>query len=794
MPDSILSIKGIHTSAGPFSAGADFDLFKPETKHKHPDRVSIVFGRNGSGKSTISGQATDISVGDDTEGWFYGGSGNKLLLDPAERHRIRVFNEDYVSKKILIEENGLDAIVMLGDQALAKTRIDELDQSLVDLGEKAVEYAQTKEEYESGTSSLTKLEKAAKESAKKGGWAQRAGMVEGRNPNLTQQRWTSIARAASEKTRQDLQNEFDERLASFRKADSSGTLISIRLRLIDTSEYDEKGLLELLSRELDKPELSDREKRILSIVQQQGGQAIVEHARTVFAEEKTAHCPMCQQEVTGQYKASLEESIRKVLSKEADEYKAALKDSLLTRVAEEDNIPEQVSDKCRMEYITALATVNGLVNEYNSLVENRMANLYTQLQPESLGLADAITGLNSAVSAINAEINQVNEAVKKKGELRTQLLALNDQIAHVDAADQIKTYGDAVRAHEDVEKNLQETRAKIRRLQAERDTEEAKMRQTQIAAKLINRYLASVYFDASRFTLVATGDRYAIRSHGLPVKPAEISTGERNILGLCYFFSEACEGKLEGSEDDEAQYVILDDPVSSFDMENRVGICSLIRERAAHILSGNVESRITVLTHDGSVVAELQHTFDDVNDSLKGTQAQFTVDYLELCDGMIQNHSMKKTEYSALLRRAYQFAKSDTEDEAESYVIGNILRRILEGYATFNYGIGMAELSRDKELVKRFGPMEVMLTSVMYRLALNDESHMQERLSALNPAISFDRYGYDEKKALAQCTLVILGRLDADHVSKILATNDSEALEIEKSLRKWEKRFTPKNP
>ena len=50
MPDSILSIKGIHTSAGPFSAGADFDLFKPETKHKHPDRVSIVFGRNGSGK------------------------------------------------------------------------------------------------------------------------------------------------------------------------------------------------------------------------------------------------------------------------------------------------------------------------------------------------------------------------------------------------------------------------------------------------------------------------------------------------------------------------------------------------------------------------------------------------------------------------------------------------------------------------------------------------------------------------------------------------------------------------
>lgn len=83
---------------------------------------------------------------------------------------------------------------------------------------------------------------------------------------------------------------------------------------------------------------------------------------------------------------------------------------------------------------------------------------------------------------------------------------------------------------------------------------------TEIAVASINRFLSSVYFDAARFKLVPFGDVYKIESYGKPVAPKAISTGERNILALCYFFSEGGRGKFEGLEDSDPQYLVIDDP------------------------------------------------------------------------------------------------------------------------------------------------------------------------------------------------------------------------------------------
>ena len=375
--------------------------------------------------------------------------------------------------------------------------------------------------------------------------------------------------------------------------------------------------------------------------------------------------------------------------------------------------------------------------------------------------------------------------------MKRRLLNLNDQIARIDAKDSIKRYADTEKELETARRELTKAIEKRRELESERRAEEAKMSMTDLAANAINGYLANVFFDSSRFVLVPYANVYKIESHGKPVRPSEVSTGERNILALCYFFSEGGKMKFEGSEDSDPQYVVLDDPVSSFDMENRVGICSLIRDRAAHILESNPDSRITVMTHDIGIATELKHTFDDLGDSFKSTPNRFVTDYLELCGEATQDLPMRKSRYSVLLKRAYDFAISDQEDESESYVIGNILRRILEGYSSFNYGIGIEMLSRDKDLAVRFGPASRLLSSVMYRLALNDESHLKECLDALNPPIAFDRYSYQEKMAIAQCVFVILDYLDGDHVAKQLAHHEVPKRDIEAHVVEWRKRFVP---
>lgn len=77
----------------------------------------------------------------------------------------------------------------------------------------------------------------------------------------------------------------------------------------------------------------------------------------------------------------------------------------------------------------------------------------------------------------------------------------------------------------------------------------------------------------------------------------------------------------------------------------------------------------------------------------------------------------------------------------------------------------------------------------MYRLALNDESHLKECLDALNPPIVFDRYSYQEKMTIAQCVFVILDYLDEAHVVKQLVHFNIPKKDIEDHIGEWRKKF-----
>ncbi|MDD6602699.1 hypothetical protein, partial [Parafannyhessea umbonata] len=82
-----------------------------------------------------------------------------------------------------------------------------------------------------------------------------------------------------------------------------------------------------------------------------------------------------------------------------------------------------------------------------------------------------------------------------------------------------------------------------------------------------------------------------------------------------------------------------------------------------------------------------------------------------------------------------------------------------------------------------------ILSNVMYRLVLNDDSHMKESVKALNPANGAGRYSREEKIACAQYAIVVLYRLDKNHVIKHLTRMNISRQEIEGNVAEWEKRF-----
>lgn len=782
------SIRGVHVQAGLFNSGADFELFHSPRKNKIHHRVSILYGRNGSGKTTISQQISRIAAGDSCNNYFWDEARSPISLTSEEKQAIRVFNEDYVREKVLFQEEGLDTIVMLGTKAQAQKRIDEIDAELIEVGEKFVEWNSKKEQAESGSNSIESLLAEAKSKAKDGGWADRCCKITGTRSNLTAQKWDETVTAETNRSRQEIESEYAEGLAKYQKAKNTGSEIIAKINLIDERQYNETALVELLNRTLDEPVLTEREERIFALIQN-GNQGIVEYARKITSDEKVDSCPLCHQTLTPEYKESLRKSILKVLNEEVDSFKKNLEDCRISNINEEelglDKVPEDMLPQCQK----ALGEISSIIARYDELIDKRLASLYEPIKTEPLGLTEAITSFNNSANNVNREVDDLNLTVKNKTTLRKQLLNLNNQIARIDAEDAITRHIAVKEELDTAKKELHEAIEKRSRLENERRTEEAKMSMTDLAANAINGFLANVFFDSSRFVLVPHANVYKIESHGKPVKPHEVSTGERNILALCYFFSEGGKLKFEGSEDTDPQYIILDDPISSFDMENRIGICSLIRERAAHILESNPDSLITVMTHDIGIATELKNTFDDVGNIGNEISNSFATDCFELREDATCDLQLKKSRYMVLLKRAYDFAISDEEDEKESYVIGNILRRILEGYSSFNYGIGVEKLSRDKELAVRFGEASRLITNIMYRLALNDESHLKESLDAFNPPIVFDRYSYQEKVTIAQCVFVILDYLDRDHVVKQLAHFEVSKKDVNRYISEWRKKF-----
>lgn len=71
--------------------------------------------------------------------------------------------------------------------------------------------------------------------------------------------------------------------------------------------------------------------------------------------------------------------------------------------------------------------------------------------------------------------------------------------------------------------------------------------------------------------------------------------------------------KKEDKYNDE-RLLVIDDPVSSFDNGNRLGIMSLLRYQYANIQKGNPNSRMLVLTHDLSSAFDLVKIRSTLND------------------------------------------------------------------------------------------------------------------------------------------------------------------------------------
>jgi wobble nucleotide-excising tRNase len=128
------------------------------------------------------------------------------------------------------------------------------------------------------------------------------------------------------------------------------------------------------------------------------------------------------------------------------------------------------------------------------------------------------------------------------------------------------------------QKEVRETSERLKAL-------ERKKSNVGLAIENINNALDYVFFSHGRLSIELKNDKYYLKSNGKDVKPKNVSLGERNIIALCYFFTQILSNQDIVRLYQDEELVVIDDPISSFDFENKVGISSFLRYQTLEALS-----------------------------------------------------------------------------------------------------------------------------------------------------------------------------------------------------------------
>ena len=94
--------------------GGFFDEETPLTLF-YKAAVSVVYGRNGSGKSTIARCIKELVLPDGEKNPEYTVCSDVAIPD-VNKQDVFVFDEDFVTEQVRFKENGIQTIVMLGEK------------------------------------------------------------------------------------------------------------------------------------------------------------------------------------------------------------------------------------------------------------------------------------------------------------------------------------------------------------------------------------------------------------------------------------------------------------------------------------------------------------------------------------------------------------------------------------------------------------------------------------------------------------------------------------------------------
>ena len=769
----IEKIKGILINGRCFTSETSLTLFQREN-----DRIAIIYGKNGSGKTTISEGFTKIASGnspDDLSSSLFDYCDNKIELN--NECNIFVFNEKYIDKNIKLNEQGLETIILFGNQINIENKINQT-KILLEQAEQAKNLAEKELNnfnIEGSTNNPKYILKEI-ENILKTEWAIRDSHIKGNKIN-SRVTLDVICQIYNIKVKEDI-NQLREQLKNendlLNKTSEIQSKYSTPISKIEFTSGFEESLCKLLAKPIDKPVLTQRESLILSIIVE-GKQNIVENALSDFSNDTTTVCPYCFRQIDENYRRSLINSFKKVLNKDVDDHKNELRNFNFPLISEDydnyNDLDSELTNKIKLQS----KNCNKIIDEYNKYINQKLNNIYSPLNIANKGLIKNISHLNELLSELELKRKNIVNETRQKEDIQAKLTSINNKIAHLQIAQKYNDYKKLQEAQNKATEILQSKTTELNKISEALNKLEQEKANIQLAVEKINNALDYVFFSPGRLSIEIKNGKYYLKSNGKDVTPKNVSLGERNIIALCYFFTQILSYQDIDNLYHNEELIVIDDPISSFDFENKIGITSFLRLKTKNIIAGNNKSKIIFLTHDLSTFSDLQKIANELEKHFKNLKtAKFS-----LQEKTLSPPPKNINEYSELLNMIFNYAKDNTQNL--DLTIGNTMRRALEAFSTFIYKKGIVEVSRDPKVIDHLGEYSTHFENLMYRLVLHVESHLESRCYEMSDNLNFFHFiSENEKKRTCMEVLCFMYILNPDHI-------ESHIPQAIKWIKEWKK-------
>lgn len=729
----------------------DWDLSSTD-KNGRPlkfEKINILYGRNYSGKTTLSRIFRSLETGqlpenyDDPQYELIDENGNKIdqnnLADFSSP--VRVFNEDFIKSnlKFLIDPTGeIAPFAILGNTN--GTLVDEIKELTKEIGSseepktglhKAVDDANNA--LDSANQALSEAESDLKSKLSKKATDKSIGI------KYKSDRFGDVNYTIA-KIRSDIETIYQNEYQGPSTADIANCeailrdtvhepITNIRFQHQYSTYKDEA--VSLLEKEI------GTSNKIQRLIHDTALNLWVK--RGVEIADNASICPFCGNPITDEFWSELHahfdeesrklendiggliEQIRKEINKGAIN-DASIKLQLYSEYIGKYEVAKKLLDEKLSEYYNAL-------QELIDQLEKRLANISHPV--EFLSDKNCDNDIEEALNRLNLVLNENNsyagELKNKQTSAKTvlRLKEVEDFCNTIDYRAVSKKIEKLKSIRDAAESKLNDVKDDLSNKQEALDGKKRLLNDEELGAKHVNEYLND-FFGHHFVTLEAHKDnddakqiKFCIMRNGKPAY--NLSEGECSLISFCYFMAKLDDVATSGQK----PIIWIDDPISSLDSNHIYFIFSLI---VSKIAKTGCFSQLFLSTHNLDFLKYLNrlnsYRLDGNGKQAADSKAYFLIE-------RIGNHSSiqalpkylksNATEYNYLFSQIYKVSQcvAVTDDNYDIlYSFGNSARKFLEMYLYFKY-------PTDEELLpklKRFFEPEDVPPILINRL-VNEDSH-----------------------------------------------------------------------